>query len=166
MAIIKWWKRNTKFMWVVSASHDIMAYNTKTFHHLRRQVICRSYSQVTERSGTSWWCQCTAEEHHKCVPLQTTPPCGPPWSAEYHILGTAKQNINTNTQRVQLHMPQYASPQGSQFQIPNYHAIMKYWEWPYQVNFIHLLKSWLHLKCTRYFNFICGHLFCCTSLKI
>lgn len=141
MVIIKCWKRNTKFRFVVSALHDIMAYNTKIFHHLGRQVICRSCSQVTERWGTSWWYQCTAEEHRRCVPLQTTPPCGPPWSAEYHILGTAKQNINTHIQRAQLHTPQYASSQGSQFQIPNYHVITNYSEWPCWVNFIHLWKA-------------------------
>jgi hypothetical protein len=47
---------------------------------------------------------------------------------------------------------QYASSsQGSQFQIPSYHALMNYWEWPCRVNLIHLMKNWLHLQGTSYF---------------
>jgi hypothetical protein len=50
--------------------------------------------------------------------------------------------------------------------VKNYHSIINYWEWPCQVNLVHLMKSWWHLWFISYFIFICGQLFCCTSLKV
>jgi hypothetical protein len=48
----------------------------------------------------------------------------------------------------------------------NYNSIINYWEWSCQVNLVHVIKSGWHLRFISYCIFICGKLFCCTSLKI